>query len=71
MRNAKPHHRTQKFRDIEHYFLRDVSKMINKELNKKENLNKQSKKYDFDNKIKVINDNIEFLMRMNKLESIY
>lgn len=60
MRNAKPHHRTQTFRDMEHYFLRDVSKMIDKELNKKENLNKQSKKYDFDNKIKIINDNIEF-----------
>ncbi|UXR76269.1 DUF6038 family protein [Staphylococcus sp. IVB6233] len=60
MRNAKPHHRTQTFRDMEHYFLRDISKMIDKELNKKENLNKQSKKYDFDNKIKVINDNIEF-----------
>lgn len=58
MRNAKPHHRTQTFRDIERYFLRDVSKMIDKELNKKANLSKQAKKYNFDNKIKVINDNI-------------
>lgn len=58
MRNAKPHHRTQTFRDIERYFLRDVSKMIDKELNKKANLSKQAKKCNFDNKIKVINDNI-------------
>ncbi|MDK9863573.1 DUF6038 family protein [Staphylococcus equorum] len=59
MRNAKPHHRTQNFRDIEHYFLRDVSKMIDKELNKQKNLSKQTKKYDFDNKIEVINNNID------------
>lgn len=59
MRNAKPHHRTKAFRDIEHYFIRDVSKMIDKELNKKKNLSKQLKKYDFDNKIKVINENIK------------
>src|SRR5699024_858493 len=59
MRNAKPHHRTKAFRDIVHYFIRDVSKMIDKELNKKKNLSKQLKKYDFDNKIKVINENIK------------
>lgn len=59
MRNAKAHHRTQNFRDIEHYFLRDVSKMIDKELNKQNNLSKQTKRYDFDNKIEVINNNID------------
>lgn len=59
MRNAKAHHRTQNFTDIEHYFLRDVSKMIDKELNKQKNLSKQTKRYDFNNKIEVINNNID------------
>ncbi|WP_242688944.1 DUF6038 family protein [Staphylococcus simiae] len=58
MRNAKPHHRTKNFRDIEYFFTIDISKMIDKSLNNQKNLSKQTKRYDFDNKIEVINNNI-------------